>query len=382
MKKGKYTKLSEADEVSYLGLFFPKGHPTSDVIDRIRLNILNGVPSENSGISMDEVYSAQQFFVNGMPIFDKQVPLFAQDVTKNVLGDSISAIVLTKGDLYDENDVLLYHDTFLPYNLGTNPWQLFERDGNYSTIDDRITFESALRYIEANRNHLRDIGCKKFKINSSYVYFFDEVQLNKIYGQDGILNLERLTADVIETNGYVGTEKIEFPNWEDAKKRLVPSVSYRQKHSIRSKSKIKLAQKKGNINGPKKQNADVIAIRFRGSEEHVSEMIANFRGYNQIGRFELQEIASEDYFTKPKKNGFRSFNLITRLMSQAGNWPIEAQFHSFHDYHKAEIDQTHPAHHSNYKEKQRIPKKNQELTDTYESIFRLIFPETEVWIDI
>ncbi|MBL7056244.1 hypothetical protein ISS07_04995 [Candidatus Woesearchaeota archaeon] len=382
MKKGKYTKLSEAGEVSYLGLFFPKGHPTSDVVDRIRLNILNGVPAENSGISVEEVYGAQQAFLENMLQFDRQVPHFAQDVTKKMLGDSVNAVVLTKGNLYDENNKLLYPGTIFPSDLGTNPWPLFKGSGTHGTIDDRITFESAAGYIEANRELLTADGCRKFEVGSSYVFFFDRDNLFDTYGSGGKLNLELLTADIIETNGYVGTRRVDFLRWNEAKKRAIPSVSYRQKHKMGLKSSVKLAQNKGKINGPKKQNADIIAFRYRGSESDVSEMIAEFSGFGRVGRFELQEIDSENYFAKAKKNGFRSFNLITRLISPAGSWPLEFQFQISQDYHNAEIDQNHSAHHSKHKDKSRIRKGMRDLVDTYTPTTNLMFPEKSVDVDI
>ena len=93
---------------------------------------------------------------------------------------------------------------------------------------------------------------------------------------------------------------------------------------------------------------------------------------------------TDNYYAKPKGNGFRNMNVAVEVLTKGfGPCVREIQIVHLAQYYPNEIDIHDPRHHRQQKKRrEHVSKKKSDLKIYYEGILRQIFEEDRVFIQI
>lgn len=346
------------DKVNLMGLYLPNDSPTCEIMAQMRKAVRE---EQVISIPYSQILSAQQEIKEVRQKIDGSTPEFAQDLNKHVFGDSaVRAILVMQGDFLSAGEI---KNTILPFDLGTNPWPIYQGRGDYETVDAKVTADAASEYLQSRQQELRAKGISKFNVGQSGFFYLRDEQLKRNFGDSaGGISLEALIPYIVDTYGFVGLEPVSKPNEQDYRERAVPFVSYRQKgaDSLLEKVIRKLCQI-----SPIKDEGGAIAdwgghrICAETEQETISWSKILQKPVN-LGRFRMSNLHTDDYYSNPKKTGFKSYNATVRVISKgiATDSPRytdvirEIQLYDLISHFNSQINEKHHAFHRKFRERE------------------------------
>jgi ppGpp synthetase/RelA/SpoT-type nucleotidyltranferase len=362
------------DEFHLMGMYFPHSSPTCQIMDRMRKAIFS---EEYESISYSDTHAAHQEIAEMKQKIDESTPEFTQDLNKFVCGDNsvISSILLIKGDFLGNRGGI--ENVILPIDLGTNPWPLYQGREGYNSIDAKIATEQTLGYLRLNEQDLRQRGIIGFSINESSFHYFKEEDLKRNFGSDTGIDLNDLVRRITDIHGFIGTNLVSKPTEQEYREKSIPFCSYRQKQSLLKKAIRELCQR-----DPYQNMGDIISdwgahrICFEKEEEAIV-LGKLFEGQVKLDKFKIRELHTDDYYSKPKKTGFKSFNIAGRVSStRYGDIVREIQIYDLLQHFNSQINEDSPAFHRKHKEKQEESGKNKRAVlekYEYDAVLKMMF---------
>ncbi len=375
-----------SDSMNLMGLYFSQGSATPRILSQMRKAIFL---EQKWYIPYSEIVESQGEIAGMRRLIDGTTPYFAQDLNALVLGkgnrgNDIRTIFLTTVDYLGPAGEIIRGDVVIPINLGTNPWLLYRGEEGYDSIDTKITAEQAEEFVRANGVALRELGVKKvFVKTSGFFYVRDEdLRGKRFITPEGAVDLASLTTYLYDTRGFVGLENVQKPTEEEYKERAVPFTSYRQKQTLIEKVEREICQY-----DPFKNEGDVIsdwgAHRITATtEEDAMRWGSAFRDHARVGRFETTAIWVDDYYSKPKGTGFKSYNIAVRATSTKHKPTIrEIQIYDLQQHFNGQINEKSHAYHGRFRRSQtESSRRRQELMRAFEyvDILKLMFNAREL----
>ncbi len=354
-------KRVPSDAMGLVDLYSPDG-PTAKILSMMRPSLFLGA---KTGIPYSLIRKSQDEIEGMRGKIDEVTPEFAQDLNALVLApkrnNNIRAFMLITADYLGSKDEVKAYNVIIAQNLGTNPWPLYQGRGGYDSIDTRLTKEQTEGWINQHQAALRELGIEKIRVGSSGFYYVMEADLEeKGFSDHGEVDLGRLVTFLTDTYGMVGVKQMQKPSEKEYLAATVPFLSYRQKQTLADKIERKLCQGK-----PYENAGDVVsdwgAHRIAvPTEEQAREWGMYFRGHKGLGRFSVDMAWRDDYYAKPKKNGFKSFNLAVKVKRKAErrsglarslfNPTVrELQIYDLWQHYASQINEKSPAHHRNFR---------------------------------
>ena len=364
-----------ADKLNLMGAYFPQYSVTYRVICQMRESIFAG---KKYSISLADVEQAHEEIKAVRERIDGSTPQFAQDLNKSVFGNrEVRALMLIKGDFNGGSSGI--ENTILPVDLGTNPWPLYKGPDGYDTVDTKLTVEKTREYMERHRDELRKRSVSGFSVDqSSFYYVANQELIEKLGNEDGTINFDDFVRIMVDTHGFIGlVSGIKKPREREYRAKALAFNSYRQKQSLLEKAVRELCQ-----HDPYLNLGDVITDwgghrLATASVEEAKSYEATFRGKTKVGRFEVSELHTDDYYERPKKTGFSSFNIATLVSSTKFDDVVrELQIYDLMNHFNGQINESHPAFHRKVREMQlRSRKKMRAVLEAfeYDVALRLIF---------
>lgn len=338
-----------ADKLNLMGMYFTYGRPTYKIIGDMREAIFSG---KKIVISHADILNAQEEIVKVRQEIDESTPKCAQCINNLVFGnDSVRAVSLVKGNFLGNEEI---KDTILHSDLGTNPWPLYQGREGYDTLDNKLTLENTSKYLNQNRQDLVQKGITGFNIKESSFYYFRDRDLKRNFGDGaGGIDFRDLIRYMVNTQGYVGTEKVSKPSEEEYREKAVPFASYRQKLSLAEKIKRQLCRQE-----PYEDGGDMIddwgAHKIcLAKEEEAIAMGLKIKNSRDLGRFQMNIAHIDDYYSEPKGNGFKAFNFNVQVSSSRYPTTVrEIQVYDLMIHRDAEINEKSPFYHGKYRDQQ------------------------------
>ena len=378
------TIYAPKDKFNLMGLYFPNGSPIYEIMAQMREALIE---ERIKSIPYSQIRSAQQEIKEARQKIDGSTPEFAQDLNKLVFSDrAVRAILIAKGDFQGDSNV---EGVVLAVDLGTNPWPLYQDHFGYETIDAKVTVDGAREYLQGHRQKLKARGIRALNVSQSGFFYFEDGQLKSNFGDGtGGISLEALIPYVVDTNGLVGLEQASKPNERDYRARAVPFVSYRQKgaKSLLDKAIRKLCQRT-----PFADEGDVIADWgghriCAATEGETITWSKVFQEGVRLDRFRATNIHTDNYYLKPKKTGFRAYNIAVRVASQRyGNVTREIQVYDLMPHFNSQIDESHPAFHRKFKSREEESMKKRRATlesFEYRYVLELMFNDEGIEVPV
>lgn len=378
------------DMFHLLGLFYNQGTETYGAINRIRPSIFTG---KRVDLPYNSIPEARREFAEVRRNIDESTPEFAQDLNKMVFGDdAVRAILVVKGDFIGKGVEI--KNSKIPIDLGTNPWPLHQGREGYDTIDTRLTVEKTYDYLTMHAEELRGIGIRQLVVNESTFHYMRDRDLKEKFpnGTDGA-NLKDLMRYLVDTEGYVGIEEVTKPNAKQYAEKVMTVTSYRQKQSVLEKVIRELCGKDPYLNAGDVMT-DMGAHRgIFATEEEAKSFAKQFvladgmASKIPIGRFDARVLHVDDYYSRPKKSGFKSYNVAANV-STTRNFEDairEIQIYHWGMHFKAQIDEHDQAFHRTIREGQiKSGKTRRDVMKRfgYDTFLELIFSTDPLILDV
>jgi ppGpp synthetase/RelA/SpoT-type nucleotidyltranferase len=373
-----------ADKLNLMGMYFTYGRPTYKIIGDMRkaifrvksINDITPADINEARISSADIIAAQKENVNVRREIDESTPEYAQDLNNLIFGkDPVRAMLIVKGDFLGEGGI---EDTILYSDLGTNPWPLYQGREGFDTLDTKLTLEKTSEYLNQYQQDLVQRRITGFDVKESSFYYFRDGDLRRNFGTgNGAIDFRDLVRYMVDTHGYVGTEKVSKPNEQEYREKAVSFTSYRQKLSLAEKIKRKLCQQE-----PYEDGGDIIsdwgAHRIcLATEEEAQAMGLKLQNSRNLGRFQMNIAYIDDYYSKPKGNGFKAFNFAVQVSPSRRPATVrEIQVYGLMQHYNAQINEKSPAYHRRFRDKQlhsRQKKRAVLEAFEYDSVLELMF---------
>lgn len=378
------TIYAPKDKFNLMGLYFPMGSSTYEIMAQMRKALIE---ERIMSIPYSQIRNAQQEIKEARQKTDGSTPEFAQDLNKLVFLDrTVRAILIAKGDFQGDSNV---EGIVLAVDLGTNPWPLYQNHFGYETIDDKVTVDGAREYLQGHQQELKARGITALNVSQSSFFYFEDWQLKSNFGDgNGGISLEDLIPYVVDTNGFIGLEQASKPNERSYRERAVPFVSYRQKgaKSLLDKVIRKLCQRDSFAD-----EGDVIADWgghriCTATEEEAITWSKVFRDWVGLDRFQVTNVHTDDYYTRPKRTGFRAYNIAVRVASQRyGPVTREIQIYDLMPHFNSQIDESHPAFHRKFKRKEEESmRRRRAILESFEyrDVLELMFSDEGIEVPV
>ena len=382
-------KRAPSDAMGLVDLYFPGG-PTAEILSMMRPSLFLGAKTD---IPYSLTIQSQDEIEEMRGRIDEVTPEFAQNLNALVLAPKrnvkVRAFMLITADYLNSKDEVIAENAIIAKNLGTNPWPLYQGRGGYDSIDTRLTDGQTKGWIDEHQAGLKGLGIKKIRVGSSGFYYVREADLEENGFLDhGEVGLSRLVTFLTDTYGTVGLEQgVQKPSEKEYLAAAVPFLSYRQKQTLADKIERKLCQGK-----PYENAGDVVsdwgAHRIAvPTEEEARKWGMYFQGDINLARFGVDVAWRDDYYTEPKKNGFKSFNLAVEVKRKAESKSglarsrfkptvRELQIYDLRQHYDSQINEESPAHHRRFRDTQNDSmRKRRGLMRQYEydEILKLMF---------
>ena len=363
------------DKLNLMGAYFPQYSSTYKVIDQMRKSIFEG---RKAPISLADIDRSHDEIMSVRGIIDDSTAKFAQDLNKVIFNDDkVRALMLIRGNFVGSNSGV--ETTVLAIDLGTNPWPLYKNREGYDTIDKKLTVEKAREYMDGKGEELRKRGINGFNVDHSSFYYVKNHDLaGKFAGEDGAINFDDFVRVMVDTYGFIGlTRDIKKPGDREYRAKAIPFTSYRQKQSLLEKAIRELCQVDPYLNF-----GDVITDwgGHRIGCANVEEARALGDGFKEkrpVGVFEVSELHTDDYYTKPKRTGFSSLNIAALVSSSRFDSVVrEIQIYDLINHFNGQINESHPAFHRRLKELQSRSRKKMRVVlegFEYDNALRIMF---------
>lgn len=378
------------DMYHLLGMYYDQRTVTHKVVGDIRPSVFT---ERKVDLPLRLISEAQREFAGVRQNVDRSTPEFAQGLNEMVFGDdAVRAILVVKGDLIGKSVEI--KNSRIPIDLGTNPWTLYQGREGYDTIDTRLTAEKTHDYLTMHAGELRGMGIQKLDVNeSTFHYMRDRDLKEKFPNGDGGVDLKDLMRYLVDTQGYVGIEKVTKPNAEQYAEKAMTITSYRQKQSVLEKVVRELCEKDPYLNAGD-VITDIGAHRTTFATEQEARnfakqfVVADIKGSRvPMGRFDARILYVDDYYSNPKKSGFKSYNVAANVSTTRHFEDVvrEIQIYDWGMHFKAQINEGDPAFHRTIREGQiKAGKKRREVMERfgYDDFLELMFRTEPLILDV
>jgi hypothetical protein len=334
------------DEPNLVGHYFNPDNKVYDLVARLMEGAIEGNVPRFRGITLSE---AEKEVRKKRSELDASTFPFARDVSHIFWkGNERRVLLLTSGTFYGSSNL----DTMLGFDLGTNPWRLFEKHARGETIDQRVSLDRVRDYLSGNLDEITSLGYRGIDITGSFFFYLPEIGLGAFRKKDGEIDMSRLIPMLIFTEN-VGLDSAKVPSQKEYVAAPMPFTSYRLKASLAAKINKRLAQ--GDLIRDWASHRIVVA-----TEDEARELFEYFKsepvlGANRESRIEhmkYPEKATKDYYENPKENGYRAFH-IPVVVHTKGHNPVlrEIQIVDRMQYYFNEVDPNNPTHHKHQERK-------------------------------
>ena len=348
--------------------YFDDGGKVSGIIEQMRSGYIKG---KTPKFEHSLIKAAQREITSVRSVLDKSTYPFAQDLNYHIFGDMKKRVILLVGGTFYGRENI---ESTLGFDLGSEPWKLFKGHNSNESIDSHITIEKTDEFLKNERDYLRSQNLDAFLIKASGFFYLNDPNTSK-FEKNGEIDMYSLIPMLTHPK-HVVTTPVNVPSSSEYKNSLdTPFVSYRLKKSLKGKL-LKMLEKK-NIS-----DEDVIhdwaAHRIVvASEEEAKQLEGIMRDTITIGKkgkSKIKHIDTKDYYSNPKKNGYKGFNIVVEATTK-GHPPCirEIQIVDKMQYYKNEVNPDDPAHHKQ-REKIKIPSRhNRDITAPNEITLEKIF---------
>ncbi len=360
--------------LSPLEYYCPKHSAVCEIVNRIEKNLSNRV---KQGFSEGLIKSAQKEIFDIKNKLDGPTFLFSQDLNYLVFGleAKTRAIMLTSGIFYGKNKKSI--KSIIPKDLGTNPYQLFNRQCE-PTTDAYVTDTETEKFLRIHRDEILAQGYNHFDITASNFFYLRDDTLAKFKDNNeqdtiGLSKLFKLVPLISYVEDSIVTKKVTRPSHKEYNDNVHAFTSYRFKQSFIEKL----------IRGD--LITDWVAHSIGVSDKEIADIVEkSLLSGNPFGKGESrikQVLAKDDV---ELKRGYKAKKLKVVTESPGFEDCVRSiQIVTTEDYFWNEIDITKPQSRHRYKEtKGRAQKKKTEIDIFYENILRQIFHDKTTSINI
>ena len=374
------------DSMNIMGLYFPQSSATPRILSQMRKAIFSG---QKADISASEVLESQKEIAEMRKTIDGVTPEFSQHLNNTVLGDgnkvdSLRTIFLTYADYIGPDREVIRGNVVIPRDLGTHAWSMYRGEQGYDSVDTKITAEESQQYIRENGGALRDMGIENVFIKTSSFFYVKDEDLRKqgFIDSEDVLDLDTLVTYLADSHGFVGLQEMQKPTEEEYMRRAMPFNASRQKQTVEQKVGRKIRQYQSF-----RHEGDVISDWGANrivplTEDDTIDWGTQFRGDAKVCKFATIALHVDDYYTNPKPNGFKNYNITMRIDSRRHNSTIrELQVRDLLQHFNSEINEESPYYHGKFRERQgESSKKRQNLMEElgYDDILKRMFDAREL----